>query len=215
MAFTVCEAPASSALALNVPEGGLHGYDEQALKTGLKWATMRARARQNVDMARHAVAHAVCREIGQVLWLVNTGEEVLERSAEELSYIEKNGERDRRRLLGTLAIAELAEGILTDEDFLVDGRGLKETNCMMDIMAKDGMPLPPRIHTEAGGIERLLGSAEGAPGTWYVNESGLYVQRTALDISAEMQMMLAVDNIQVADVPMETLFPYLPARAAA
>src|SRR6478672_4996078 len=100
MAFNTCEQPAASALAINVPEGGIHGYDQHAVDVGIYWGNVRAVAGSNVDLARHKAAHSLCHEIGSTSWLVNTGSPPLKRSAGELRYIEANGERDRRRLLG-------------------------------------------------------------------------------------------------------------------
>jgi hypothetical protein len=215
MAFNVCERPANSALAIKNPRGGLHGHDEHIRESTRYWSDVLQTAEAEVDIARYSLANILHSEFTNMGWLLDTAVIVADRYG--LRYMETNAERDRKRLLGSLALSDLSRalfgkggnGVVKE---IADGVGSRAANLIFDAAGVNGHPLPPRIHVVEEDAVALLG--EGAPNTWYVDDTtGLYVRRAAFDLSKPAALSMKVDSVSLVEqTPMVSLFPYVPSK---
>ena len=217
MAFNVCERPAKSALAIKNPRGGLHGHDEHIRESAQYWSDVLRTAEADIDIARYSLADTLHSEFTNMGWLLAGS--VLLVDAYSLRYIEANAERDRKRLLGSLALSDLSRALFGENrngvvKELRDGVGSGTADLIFDASGVNGHPLPPRIHIPGEDAVALLG--EGAPDTWYVDDTtGLYVRRSAFDLSKTAAHTLEVDGISlVGQTPMVSLFPYVPSKTS-
>lgn len=219
MHFTKLEQrPNNRELAIKVPRGGLHGHDNHVVESMRYWVDVLRTATEEVDIVRHTLAKAIGVELGTMAWQVRgeDGQDI-PRSKRELAYIARYGERDRRRLLGVLAISDLSH-ILFDTEAgamqnLDDGQGLGRADVIIDAMSRDGQPLPHRLHLPVATADVLLGEPLSAKEQWYVTEERLFVRRTAASISSPMKWTMDMNGTAYNESGLQTLFPYVTALA--
>lgn len=218
MAFNVCEKPSNSALAIKNKAGGLHGHDDRVRESIHYWRDALEAAAEKVDIARYSLAQNLHNELRGVGWLLDGTALVVD--AGGLRYMEQNAERDRKRLLGALAMSDLSRAIFGGGENAVisevnDGIGTKTANVIFDASGVNGFPLPPRFHIPKKDVVGLLG--EGDLETWYQDDTtGLFLRRTGFNLSGPATKILEKDGTAVLNPDsLQTLFPYVPAQAAA
>ncbi len=210
------ETPPPDSLAVNVPAGGLHEYDQAVLESGYFWANVAHLAHTSMDMGTFLLAKSIAAEMGRTLWLVSDGGPAPEQNTDQQKYIERFGERDRRCLLGVLAVSDVMRLLRgSDPDVflgLEDGIGLKKADIIVDL-GNDSAWSSCSVHLPAGDVDQLLGYPLGdVEERWYVNEKGLYIKRTPYDLSDTMRFTIEMEGYRVPD-DMQTLFPYLGVQA--
>jgi hypothetical protein len=206
MAFKKCETPpAATDLAISKPNNALAhlpAIDAQHRY----WARRQFNAVQNVDLTTHALAIALHREFSDF------NESVLLQAAgvQDPWYIE----RDRRRVLGTLALSRLFRLMLQAPTTSgkvptpLDAKAYKFSNFLGDMMTgEDGMPLDHRLHMMKEHVDGVLPPEEGVDEQWY-QQGGLYVRRTTkADPSDPIIPWLQKHEIEVPFDQMTTLYP--------
>lgn len=193
----------------------MNGHGPRILESLYFWFHAARQAMRDVDIITHKVALALGKELAQVSWLASEADIAAAKHRAPAS-VEAVMERDRQRALGTVAVSDLYR-ILTGEGGVMtqvyDGVGSPVVDAIIDMRAEAGMPLPHRLHLPRGVADSLLARPFAGEEDWSVNESGLYVKRTAFDITSGMEQIIKLEGQVIDSEQTQTVFPYLPAAA--
>jgi hypothetical protein len=230
--FIVCqEPPTDSALAIESPEGGMHGHGPAIVHELFYWQDRCDQAEAGVDLATYQIAKAFSIELSEVSWLADgiqgkmTFASMPEPGVLIINAVDASSEaakrfveRDRRRALGVVALSKLIRLFLGEdggpvETVLEDGIGHNQADMIVDIMAKDSVPLPVRIHMRTEHIDTYLGASLEGDALWFQRpDDGLMVKRTPLAITDPMRVFIDKHELKVDETSLQTVYPYLPAR---
>jgi hypothetical protein len=208
--------PNNSGLAINNPNLVMNGHGPRIVSAMYDWLSAGRQAMQDVDILTHKMALTFGMELAHVSWLAS--EDTIEESRRVAAKtVEAIMERDRQRALGTLALSDLYLILCSKEDGLirrpVDSAGSPVVDVLVDMTGENDMPLPHRLHVPTEIADELLNGQLEDEESWHRNEHGLYVKRTALDMTAGMEQIITLEGQSLNRAQTQTLFPYLPAPA--
>jgi hypothetical protein len=220
MTFTKLEtAPAETALAVNSPQHNLHGHKPHIIEMMRYWGKVRKETRGTEDTTRFDIAATLGSRLRDLSWRLTFDDDPHFIATDEFSldYAKKNFEPARRQLLGIVALSDLTKLLIDKEEGLISNVDTatadKNIHMILDVYTDEGYPFNPRVHLSPIEADALLDQPPGDDAeSWYVNDDGLIIKRTALDMSPSMGMHVQIDDYTLASQNTQTLFPYLPAQ---
>lgn len=199
MPLAECPPPDREDLAINRPEGDLHGYESALSAAHRYWSRKQQQGIDEVNPAQEDLSRSLCASLDlSVPQYINRRPD-----ADPLAM-----ERLRRIALNTLALSMLFRSLWgTTDDRLKDGIGRGRAQIIMDMYADaDVMPLDYRIHA-------LSVRGEDAPPEVWHKTSNLYVRQVRpVEPTDNLRSFLVEHSIAADFGQMETLYPYLASR---
>lgn len=204
-----CDAPLPQEIAINLPRGGLHGYEDILAVHHNYWQTQEIRAFASIDLGRHAVSKMLFDALHQSGTVHYAFE--IDRLDEPLHV----QELARRTALGSLALSMLFRCLWSSSDPIQDRTSPIRADHLLDGDLSRGFTeeMDYRIHTLPQKSAKLFPAPASPSGERWYQKGPLFIRR----VWPAVPTPAAAFSAQVSAAPidflaMETLFPYLAAQ---